>query len=377
MRGRCAPCRRPRRRRRSRPPARRRPAGAPRLTSRRKSTACRQPSRSSPGRGRACPCAGRRRGRRPCSRREQGVDGEVDAAALVEAQVDAEGADLVDLALQHVVRHAVVGDADAQHAAGHRQRLEDRGLVAVLRQVAGRRHAGRAAADDGDLLVEGDRQLLGQLGGAPATSQTKRLRLAMAMGSSTLPRVQAVSQACAQTRPQTDGNGLGSAATDRRRRSGPRGSGRCSPGPRSGRGRRSCRARSPACRRRRCWGSPAGRACRSPCARRAPRCTGLLTVTGQTGTHSPQLVHISGSTKRALWWTVAVKSPGSPSRPVSSELVRISMLRWRLGLDQLGRQRTHRAVVGGERLVELGHVAAQGGRLVDEVDLVAAFGQVE
>ena len=33
---------------------------------------------------------------------QQAVDGEVDAGALVEAQVDAEGADLVDLALQHV-----------------------------------------------------------------------------------------------------------------------------------------------------------------------------------------------------------------------------------------------------------------------------------
>ena len=46
-----------------------------------------------------------------------------------------------------------------------------------------------------------------------ATSQTKRLRRAMAIGSSTEPRVQAVSQGWAQTRPQTDGKGLGSLAT--------------------------------------------------------------------------------------------------------------------------------------------------------------------
>jgi len=47
------------------------------------------------------------------------------------------------------------------------------------------------------------------------------------------------------------------------------------------------------------------------------------------------------------------------------------------GLDELGRQGAHRAVVGRERLVELGHVAAEGRRLLDEVDLVAALGEVE
>ena len=47
------------------------------------------------------------------------------------------------------------------------------------------------------------------------------------------------------------------------------------------------------------------------------------------------------------------------------------------GLDQLGRQRAHRAVVGGEGLVELRHVTAQGRRLLDEVDLVPPFGKVE
>ena len=47
------------------------------------------------------------------------------------------------------------------------------------------------------------------------------------------------------------------------------------------------------------------------------------------------------------------------------------------GLDQLGRQGAHRAVVGGEGLVELGHVATQGRGLLDEVDLVPPFGKVE
>ena len=47
------------------------------------------------------------------------------------------------------------------------------------------------------------------------------------------------------------------------------------------------------------------------------------------------------------------------------------------GLDQLGRQGAHRAVVGGEGLVELRHVPAEGRRLLDEVDLVPALGEVE
>ncbi len=47
------------------------------------------------------------------------------------------------------------------------------------------------------------------------------------------------------------------------------------------------------------------------------------------------------------------------------------------GLDQLGRQRAHRAVVGGEGLVELGHMATQGRCPLDEVDLVPPFGEIE
>ncbi|OPZ41540.1 MAG: hypothetical protein BWY94_02395 [Actinobacteria bacterium ADurb.BinA094] len=47
----------------------------------------------------------------------------------------------------------------------------------------------------------------------PTVSATKRLSAAMATGSSTSPRVQALSQRWVQMRPQTLGNGLGSAAT--------------------------------------------------------------------------------------------------------------------------------------------------------------------
>jgi hypothetical protein len=47
------------------------------------------------------------------------------------------------------------------------------------------------------------------------------------------------------------------------------------------------------------------------------------------------------------------------------------------GLNQLRRQDAHRAVVGGEGLVELGHRPADGGALLDEVYLDAGVGQVE
>ncbi len=47
------------------------------------------------------------------------------------------------------------------------------------------------------------------------------------------------------------------------------------------------------------------------------------------------------------------------------------------GLDELGGKGAHRAVVGGEGLVELSHVPAEGGGFFHEVDLVPAFGQVE
>ncbi|MGD0998631.1 MAG: hypothetical protein ABR941_10000 [Thermoleophilia bacterium] len=101
----------------------------------------------------------------PVAVAEQAIDCEVDAAALVQTEIDAEGADAVDLALQHVGRHAVVGDPDPQHAAGDRQRLEHGGGVAELGEVAGTGEAGGPAADDGDLLVVDDGKLVGQLRG--------------------------------------------------------------------------------------------------------------------------------------------------------------------------------------------------------------------
>src|SRR3990172_6248571 len=47
------------------------------------------------------------------------------------------------------------------------------------------------------------------------------------------------------------------------------------------------------------------------------------------------------------------------------------------GIDQLGADRAHGAIVGGESLVELSHVSADGGLAFHEVDAKALLGQVE
>ena len=94
---------------------------------------------------------------------EQRVDGEVRAAALPGLELDAQGGDAVDLALQRRARQAVLGDADAQHAAGDRESLEHGRLVAELRELARGGEACGAAADDRDGLVVEHRQRRGQL----------------------------------------------------------------------------------------------------------------------------------------------------------------------------------------------------------------------
>ena len=46
-------------------------------------------------------------------------------------------------------------------------------------------------------------------------------------------------------------------------------------------------------------------------------------------------------------------------------------------LDQLGGDNSHRAVVGGEGLVELRHHSADGGGFFDQVDIKAGVGKIE
>ncbi len=46
-------------------------------------------------------------------------------------------------------------------------------------------------------------------------------------------------------------------------------------------------------------------------------------------------------------------------------------------LDQLGREYSHRTVIGGEGFIQLGHVAPDGGSPVNQVNLEAHCGQVQ
>jgi hypothetical protein len=66
----------------------------------------------------------------PVALLEQAVYREIGSGPLTELEGDAQGEHLVDLALDHVVGQAVVGDAGAQHAAGDRLGLEHGDLVA-------------------------------------------------------------------------------------------------------------------------------------------------------------------------------------------------------------------------------------------------------
>ena len=46
-------------------------------------------------------------------------------------------------------------------------------------------------------------------------------------------------------------------------------------------------------------------------------------------------------------------------------------------LDQFRRNHSHRTVIGGERLVELGHEPPDGGRLLDKIDVITRFCQIQ
>ena len=70
----------------------------------------------------------------------------------------------LDLAIEHGFGQAVLGNADAQHAAGLGQRFEHRGGVAELSELAGGGHAGRTAAHNGDAFAVDGRDRHGQLG---------------------------------------------------------------------------------------------------------------------------------------------------------------------------------------------------------------------
>ncbi len=69
------------------------------------------------------------------------------------ARLDAQVEDALDFGVEHFARRAEAGDAVAHHAAEEFMLVEDGDIVALERQLVGRRQAGGTAADDGDLLA--------------------------------------------------------------------------------------------------------------------------------------------------------------------------------------------------------------------------------
>ena len=217
---------------------------------------------------------------------QQRVDREVGAGGLAALQLDAERQNAVDVLLQHVgLGQAVLGDAEAQHAARFGLGLEDGGLVAEQRQVAGAGETARAGADDGYLLGEG-RLGSGSGSGTLSNGEVADEALEAGDGDGLLDlAARAVGLALVGADAAADGGegvglaghavGVGEAPLGDQRHvalgRGVHGAGALA-------GRVALLGRP-----RRCWGWPAGRACRSPCARRAPRCTGRPRPPGRPG----------------------------------------------------------------------------------------------
>ena len=71
----------------------------------------------------------------------------------VELNFDAHVDDALHFGFQDVARQTVARDAEAHHAAEHRAGVMNRDAVAEAAQVIGGRHAGRASADDQNVLA--------------------------------------------------------------------------------------------------------------------------------------------------------------------------------------------------------------------------------
>ncbi len=94
---------------------------------------------------------------------------------------------------------------------------------------------------------------------------------------------------------------------------------------------------------------------------------GTLTAAGALGNVDVARPHAHGGRK-------------VPGPPIQLEQVGVGNdvdIQVPAGLDQLGRNNAHGAVVGGEGLVELGHVAADGRLFFQQVDVQARLGQIE
>src|SRR5664280_1126523 len=307
----------------------------------------------------------------------QAVDGEVRSGGLAALQVDAECEHPVDVLLQGGLGQAVLGDAEAQHAARHRLALEHGHGVAEQRQVAGGGEAAGAGADHGDLLLELDLGLLrhGHVGEgviaheALETGDGQRLVhfAARAVGLA-LVRADAAADGREGVRVAGHGVRLGVAAVG---------------------------DQSQVALRAGVHGAGALAGAVAVLGDRVGVWDGLRVEFVDGLALAQFLVVAVGDHDGALGGAFAATGAEigvDEARVVEHlglEVPRLSFEAGELrigddvdvevpaGLDQLRRQRAHRAVVGGEGLVELRHVAAKGRRLLDEVDLVPAFGQIE
>ena len=283
----------------------------------------------------------------------------------------------VDVLLQRRLRQAVLGDAVAQHAARLGLALEDGGLVAEQGQVAGGGQAARARADDRDLLVVRDRRLLGQRHVLVGVVGDEALEAADGDRLVDL-AARAVDLALRGADATADGGeGVGLA------------------GDRVGLGETALADQGHVAlrRRRRRAGALAGRVpllgdrvgvgdrLRVELVDRLALAELLVVVVlDDHGAHRGAL-----AAARALVGVDeagVVEDLGAEGAGLALEADELGVgddldVEVAPGLDQLRRQGAHRAVVGGEGLVELGHVAAEGRRLLDQVDLVAALGEVE
>jgi hypothetical protein len=105
-----------------------------------------------------------------------------------------------------VLLHLEVGNAVAQQAAGPGVLLEEMNLMAGARQLLRAGEAGRAGADDGDLLAGlcgGDLGLI-QPSPSPLSTMAHSIVL-MVTGVSSMLSVQEASQGAGQTRPVNSG----------------------------------------------------------------------------------------------------------------------------------------------------------------------------
>ena len=298
-------------------------------------------------------------------------------AALLTLQVDAERGDAVDVLLQGGLGQAVLGDAEAQHAARLRLALEDGDGVAEEREVAGGGETAGARADHGDLLLVRDLRLLGQRHVLERVVADEPLEAGDGQRLVDL-TARAVGLALVRADPAADGGeGVGLA----------RDGVRLGVAAVGDEGQVALRA-----------GVHGARALAGAVALLGHR-VGVgdgLRVELEDGLALAEVLVVRvgdddgalGGALAAARADVRIDEPGVVV-DLGAEAAGLALEADELGvgdhvdvevtpgLYELGRQRAHRTVVGGEGLVELRHVTTQGRRLLDEVDLVPPFGKVE